>query len=697
MTCKKLLALLCAFMMMMSIPVASAENTGDFASFTRIPNSLYYKGGVVMRGFVKGADTASLPLELAYVLTSMPYIILGQKTTWEVTISGGEGPYMCEAVLAYQEFSKRPFEDSWDVPDWFDVEDGSFDYTFTKEGRYFWEFRVMDENGQFFNFQTRIYETYTEADESDTQTTVGKANSVVAEVVKPEMSDYARALALHDWLIYNANYDYSDSPYRDASGVLLHGRGVCDSYARAYLMLCTIAGIECIYLSGDGWNGYAWGAHGWNMVKLDGKWYHVDCTWDDPNEGGGYERHDYFCVDDETMAKDHRWNRPDNIYDDGYIPPESEDGEYENTGKDDSATYDFTFSTWEEFFEKFDQLVAAGDRREKTYGLYTGSLSSREMYSTMGTYSNAKTQELYDKNLANGGGRGYSGKVFYYWACWYEPTQFITISDTSLRVSINAESLIFPTEYYPLADVFTWTSSAPDVATVSAVYDEELGLVATVKGVSAGTAIITATAPNGKSDSVTVTVLPAYKPDFEFELEVVEDEIELDWASIPGVTEYQIIHVLDGVETILGTTTDTEYDLDSDQLPNDVQQQVYILGLRKVAGTVMASYKSDPVTYGKLTLDFNSSLPEKMETIGPEAFADCTHLTSFDIPSKVSAIGERAFAGCTALTTVHIPASVTSIGANAFDGCPLKYVQVEEGSYADSWMQQHYPDIQLVY
>ena len=151
MTCKKLLALLCAFMMMMSIPVASAENTGDFASFTRIPNSLYYKGGVVMRGFVKGADTASLPLELAYVLTSMPYIILGQKTTWEVTISGGEGPYMCEAVLAYQEFSKRPFEDSWGVPDWFDVEDGSFDYTFTKEGRYFWEFRVMDENGQFFS------------------------------------------------------------------------------------------------------------------------------------------------------------------------------------------------------------------------------------------------------------------------------------------------------------------------------------------------------------------------------------------------------------------------------------------------------------------------------------------------------------------------------------------------------------------
>ena len=94
---RRILSLLCALVMLLSVSFVQAEDaestqnatSESFAEFYRIPDTLYYKGGTVIRGFLKGADTTTVPLELAYVLTSMPYILLNQPTTWEVTITGG--------------------------------------------------------------------------------------------------------------------------------------------------------------------------------------------------------------------------------------------------------------------------------------------------------------------------------------------------------------------------------------------------------------------------------------------------------------------------------------------------------------------------------------------------------------------------------------------------------------------------------
>jgi len=687
---KKLLALVCAFVMLACIPVAQAED--DFASFIRTSDTIVYQGGVVMRGYVKGADKSLPPLDVAYTLTSMPYIVIGQPTTWEVVVSGGSGKYTCEATLWRQELTSTSLSYGWE--DTVSLTGKTMKYTFTKEGRYFWQFKVMDASGAFLTFQTRPYESHTAADETNTSTVAGKANWVVDQVIKPGMSTYERALALHDWLIYNANYDTTYT-YYDASGVLLHGTGVCDSYGRAYLMLCTIAGIECIYVSGEGEGE----SHGWNMIKLDdGKWYHVDCTWDDPvtpSGNGGAENHDYFCIDDEQMSKDHRWNTPDDIFDKGFLPPESEDGEFENT---DVGYYDFTFTTWEEFFSEFDKMVAAGELHGTTYGLYIGKLDPIEMWNTMGDYANEKTQWIFSERLAtSAGGCGINGNIFSYSVDWSSPANYITIAETGLRVSVGEDALIIPSQYYPHSNAFTWTSSNPSVATVTATYDAENGLIATVTGVSAGTATITVRPQGGTSDTVTVTVLPAYAPDFDLTLSETSSGVTLDWNTIPGITEYQVIRVANGTETTLTTTTDSQCDLTSAQMPADVAQKVYVLAQRKVGGEITASYKSDAVAYGKFTPTFTSSLPAKLKVIDADAFAGCTNLTSFDIPSGVTTIGSNAFAGCTSLTTVRIPASVTSIGAGAFTSCPLQYAVVQKGSYADTWLKQNCPNAILIY
>ena len=108
------------------------------------------------------------------------------------------------------------------------------------------------------------------------------------------------ALWLHDWLIYNANYDFTYTHYHP-EGVLLYGTGVCQSYSEAYALLLAEFGIENMVLVAPEMD------HAWNLVKIDGEWCHIDCTWDDPGTGGA-ENYTYFGMTDALMQRDHVWN-----------------------------------------------------------------------------------------------------------------------------------------------------------------------------------------------------------------------------------------------------------------------------------------------------------------------------------------------------------------------------------------------------
>ena len=109
------------------------------------------------------------------------------------------------------------------------------------------------------------------------------------------MSDVAKLAYFDNWLAENNAYNGEalDLGYRGyiaqnseaapwtAIGGLLPGfQPVCEGYSHALQLLCKRSGISCVPVTGlaDG------GEHMWVAVKLDGNWFMIDSTWNDPGE-----------------------------------------------------------------------------------------------------------------------------------------------------------------------------------------------------------------------------------------------------------------------------------------------------------------------------------------------------------------------------------------------------------------------------
>ncbi|MDR1754056.1 MAG: hypothetical protein LBR74_04020 [Eubacterium sp.] len=130
------------------------------------------------------------------------------------------------------------------------------------------------------------------------------ASSKALKAVTPSMSDFEKALALHDYLILNVKYDIKKptDDSRTAYDALVDGIAVCQGYSLAYIHLLKLCGIESIMLNSRAMN------HAWNYVKIGNYWYHVDVTSDDPVMLGktdmhGHASHNHFMLSDTALKK----------------------------------------------------------------------------------------------------------------------------------------------------------------------------------------------------------------------------------------------------------------------------------------------------------------------------------------------------------------------------------------------------------
>lgn len=140
-----------------------------------------------------------------------------------------------------------------------------------------------------------------------------KAKAIVSSIIKPGMSDFEKEKAIHDYVVNNTYYDnvnyikgtIPDDSY-NAYGVFFNKVAVCEGYAEAIYRLLNEANIDNIVITGSSNNV----AHSWNLVKIQGEYYHLDATFDDPiSEDESILSYNYFNLTDEEISKDHSWNK----------------------------------------------------------------------------------------------------------------------------------------------------------------------------------------------------------------------------------------------------------------------------------------------------------------------------------------------------------------------------------------------------
>ena len=170
-------------------------------------------------------------------------------------------------------------------------------------------YNVYINSGNEANYLTEEFSSKTEVDQA-----IAQIEQVKNQILQNKTGNtYEDIKMVHDYLVDSINYESSLSKENiyNIYGALVNRECVCEGYARAFKYLLDELNIPCIMVIGTGTNSQGETEnHAWNYVQLNGNWYAVDTTWDDPVVIGGgnaseESRYKYFLVGREIIDQDH--------------------------------------------------------------------------------------------------------------------------------------------------------------------------------------------------------------------------------------------------------------------------------------------------------------------------------------------------------------------------------------------------------
>ncbi len=143
-------------------------------------------------------------------------------------------------------------------------------------------------------------------------------DNLMNEYLTDSMTMEEKIKKMHDVIINNTKYDEvrantNQSDYDSAriTGLLYEHYAICSGYTDTMAVILSKLDVKNFKVASNN--------HVWNALQLDGKWYHLDLTWDDPLTSSGRDvlYHTYFLVDDTELTKlnmkeslgEHTYNR----------------------------------------------------------------------------------------------------------------------------------------------------------------------------------------------------------------------------------------------------------------------------------------------------------------------------------------------------------------------------------------------------
>lgn len=159
-----------------------------------------------------------------------------------------------------------------------------------------------------FFFRNRIIIYTLETNYFDSAKDINDLSCILAEQAKRIRShcgNNAKGIvdSIMKWFRQNIEYKNNNQlADHSAVGLYKNKTAVCQGIAAYAYQLLSFCGLEARYVSGQGDGSGGWGPHGWNMVKLNGIWYHVDYTFElNSLRLSAIKR-------EREFKKDHRWD-----------------------------------------------------------------------------------------------------------------------------------------------------------------------------------------------------------------------------------------------------------------------------------------------------------------------------------------------------------------------------------------------------
>jgi len=544
------------------------------------------------------------------------------------------------------------------------------------------------------------------ADLSKYQKKVETLKSKIESIVSATegMTDFEKALYLHDYVVLNCQYDkelavllsegkITGEVYTDRYteyGVLNAGKGICGSYAKAYEALMNVAGVECIYLSSSKMN------HAWNLVKLDGEWYHVDVCWDDPTpDREGLSGRDYFLLNDAEIRRlDHT----------GWTPSKyvSTSKTFANMPRKSDGLQKYYDNKWY-FYENgsvYSCNIYGGEREE----LFSAKLSSLDVDGSYVYYSAAdciyrysleseKTELVYilaydsEEMIPEGAAfknifvRGDSLRAYLIYIDGEGNKKTLTVTDTIDFARYTAVSGITLDKTELSLDVFGTATLAATI--ISNTGTEGLSVLwsSSDESIVSVDSLGNVTANNIGEATLTARFLDFYS--------VCTVTVSGDGTS--GIGGSGVTWSFDGESgtlTFSGNGKMENYSWES--LKDQVKRVVIGEGITYIPPRAFMDYKNLesanlPKTVTKLNFATFSgcenlaevTIPDSVTTLGSNCYNRCKKLTRVVIPDSVTIIEGYCFGGCTSLSSVDLSKNLVEIGSSAFERClALQYIDI---------------------
>lgn len=490
-----------------------------------------------------------------------------------------------------------------------------------------------------------------------------KVNDIVSRT--EGMDDFEKALFVHDYLVLTAKYDtelldiieqgqmteeISRDRYSEYS-ILINGTGVCGSYALAYRMLMNECGVDCLYVSSSEMN------HAWNMVKIGGNWYHVDCCWDDPvpDRPGGAIRNYFLRTDAEMMRLSHYSWTPSNY--------KATDSSFSSMprGYDQTQKYDKNTDLW--YMLNGGKLITSDRNGENKTEIC--SLGATSIATDNGDFYYSTGRNIFRYDLQTGK---------------FDLVYRISKNDAGTNISragfvnfyIDGNSIEF---YKKISDV---NGKIITVYESDVITDEKYKSVTDIQ-LSENIVNIDI------FKSMTLTATLAVE-------DGDADEIEIDWVS----SDENIVSVEDGkiyaknvgtaivIAAVGGKSASCEVTVTGDGTSGTMNDTVIWKftpenGTLDISGTGTVGNNISLIFVP--WLQFGSRIKsivinDGIEKIASYSFLNCKSVEKVTLPETLTSIGAKSFYGCANLTTVFIPKNVNEIGSYAF-GYDEKLIEIK--------------------